>query len=147
MMRKYEIKRHVTEKKRPNQNSVEGCIQELQRRWYCNMFRTVELWDTICSQDHANHGVIYSRTTGKDTVGGTDRWDTRHISIPGFLFLQPSMVQRRFRTWRDQARKIPRILPSHRISHELLDFSSKQNTDVQNNCTTSHKFGITNRTM
>ena len=47
LMRKYEIKGHVTEKKYPNQNSVEGCIQELRRRWYCTMFRTycpISLW-------------------------------------------------------------------------------------------------------
>ena len=107
----------------------------------------VELWDTLCSQDHANHDVICSRPTGKDTVGGTDWWDTRHISIPGFWFLQSGMVQRRCRTWINQTREIPRRLPSHRISHELLGFASKRNTDVQNNRTTIHIFGITNRTM
>ena len=32
VMRKYEIKGHVTEKKWSNQNAVEGCIRELQRR-------------------------------------------------------------------------------------------------------------------
>ena len=64
-----------------------------------------------------------------------------------FGFYKSSMVQIIFRTRRDQTRKIPRSLPSHRISHELLGFASKRNTDVQNNRTTSHKFGITNRKM
>ena len=64
-----------------------------------------------------------------------------------FGFYESIMVQRRCRTWRDQNSKIPRSIPSHRISHELLGFASKWNTDVQNNRTTSHKFGITNRTM
>ena len=77
----------------------------------------VELWDTLCSQDHANHGVICSRPTGKDTVGGTDWWDTRHISILGFWFIWLSMVQRRCRTSRDQTKKISWSLPSHSISH------------------------------
>ena len=39
-MRKYIIKGHVTETNRSNQNSVEGCIQELRWRWYRTMFRT-----------------------------------------------------------------------------------------------------------
>ena len=39
VIRKYEIKGHVTKTKRSNQNAVEGCIQELQRRWYRTMFR------------------------------------------------------------------------------------------------------------
>ena len=57
-MRKYEIKGHVTETKWPNQNEVEGCIRELLQRWYCIV------WDTLCSQDYANHGVSCSRPTG-----------------------------------------------------------------------------------
>ena len=89
-----------------------------------------DLWDTLCSQDYANHGVICRIHTGKDTVGGTDWWDTRNISIPGFWFLRLSMVKRRRRTWRDQTRNIPWSLPLHRISHELLAFSRKRNTDV-----------------
>ena len=40
LMRKYEIKGHSTETKRPNQNAVEGCIREIRRRWYRTMFRT-----------------------------------------------------------------------------------------------------------
>ena len=40
VMRKYEIKWHVTEKKQSNQNAVEVRIQELQQRWYSTMFRT-----------------------------------------------------------------------------------------------------------
>ena len=40
MMRKYEIKSHVTETKLPNQNTVEGYIREILRIWYRNMFRT-----------------------------------------------------------------------------------------------------------
>ena len=46
-MRKYEIKGHVTEKKRSKQNAVEGCIQELFRIWYRTMFRIycpIALW-------------------------------------------------------------------------------------------------------
>ena len=107
----------------------------------------VELWDILCSQDHANHGAICSRPTGKDDVGGTYWWNTRHISIPLFWFLRSSMVQRRCRTWRNQTREITWSLPSHRISYDLLGFASKRNTNVQNNHTTCHKFGITNRTM
>ena len=107
----------------------------------------VELWDTLCSQYHANHGVICIIPTGKDNVGGTDWRDIRYISIPEFWFLRLSMVQRRCRTWRNQTRKIPWSIPSHRISHELLGLSIKRNTNVQNNRTTSHKFGITNKTM
>ena len=64
-----------------------------------------------------------------------------------FGFYKLGLVQRRCMSWRDQTRKIHRSLPLHRISHELLGFASKWNTDVQNNRTTSHKFGITNRTM
>ena len=33
---------------------------------------SVELVDTLCSQDHSNQGVICSRPTGKDTIGRTD---------------------------------------------------------------------------
>ena len=40
VLRKYEIKGHVTETKRSKQHSVEVCIRELQRRWYNTMFRT-----------------------------------------------------------------------------------------------------------
>ena len=47
VMRKYEIKRHVTETKRSNQNAVEGYIQELRRKWYRTMFwtyRPIAMW-------------------------------------------------------------------------------------------------------
>ena len=151
-MRKYKIKGHVTETKR-----LKKCSRRMHTRTTTEMVsyhaqdvltqRFVELWDTLCSQDHENHGVICSRPTRKDVVGSTDWWENRHISIPGFWFLRSGMFQRRCRTWRDQTRKIPRSLPSHRISHEVLGFVSKWNTDVYNNHTTSHKFGITNRTM
>ena len=40
VVRKYEIKGHVTETKQPNQNAVEGCILELWLRWYSTVFRT-----------------------------------------------------------------------------------------------------------
>ena len=46
-MTKYEIKGHVTEKKRSDQNSLEGCIRELQQRCYRKMFKTyclIPLW-------------------------------------------------------------------------------------------------------
>ena len=52
-MRKYEIKGHVTEKKRPNQNAVEGCIRELRRRWYRTMFRT------YCPKAFWSYGIPY----------------------------------------------------------------------------------------
>ena len=108
---------------------------------------SVEVWCTLCSQDPSNHGVICSRPTEKDTVGSTYWWDTRHISIPVFWFIWSVMVQRICRTWRNQNRVIPWGLLSHRISHELLGIFIKRNTNVQNNRTTIHKFGITNITM
>ena len=40
MIRKYEIKGHADEPKRSNQNPVEGCIRELQRRWFRTILRT-----------------------------------------------------------------------------------------------------------
>ena len=79
--------------------------------------RSVELWDTLCRQNHANHGVICSRHTGKDNVGSTDWWDNRHISIHVFWLLKLGVVQRRCRNWRNQTRDIPWSLPPHRISH------------------------------
>ena len=78
VMRKYEIKGHVTEKKRPNQNAVEGCIQEIRRRWYRTMFKTycpIALWGygiPYVAKMMKNNSVICSRPTGKDTVGDTD---------------------------------------------------------------------------
>ena len=151
-MIKYEIKGHVTETKLPKK-----CSRRMHTRTKIEMVSyhvhevfpqsPVEFWNTLCSQYHANHSVICSRPTCKDTVGSTDWWYTRHISIPGLRFLRSGMVQIRCRTWKNQTREIPRSIPSHRISHELLGFASKRNTDVQNNCTTSHKFGITYRTM
>ena len=54
VMRKYEIKGHVTETKRSNKNAVEGCMRELQRRCYRTMFRT------YCSRDLWNYGTITS---------------------------------------------------------------------------------------
>ena len=53
VMRKYEIKGYVTETKRPNQNSVEGCIRELQQRWYRTMFRT------YCPKSLWSYGIPY----------------------------------------------------------------------------------------
>ena len=47
VIRKYEIKGHITGKSRSNQNTVEGFIQELRRRWYRPMFRTycpIAMW-------------------------------------------------------------------------------------------------------
>ena len=47
LVRKYDIKGHVAEANRSNQNPVEGCIRELRRRWYRTMFRTYcprKLW-------------------------------------------------------------------------------------------------------
>ena len=61
------------------------------------------------------------------------------------ISLAVSSKDRKYRA--DRTRKIPRSLRLHMISHELLGFSSKRNTDVQNNRTKSHKLGITNRTM
>ena len=53
VMRKYEIKGHVTETKRSNQNAVEGCIQEIRRRCYCPMLRT------YCPRSLWSYGVPY----------------------------------------------------------------------------------------
>ena len=52
-MRKFEIKWHVTETKRSNQNAVEGCIRELRRRWYRTMFRT------YCLRALWSYGIPY----------------------------------------------------------------------------------------
>ena len=52
-MRKYEIKGHVTETKRSNQNAVEGCIQELRQRWYRAMFKT------CCPRALWSYGILY----------------------------------------------------------------------------------------
>ena len=52
-MRKYEIKGPITETNRSNQNSVEGCIREIRRRWYCTMFRT------YCPRARWSYGIPY----------------------------------------------------------------------------------------
>ena len=39
-MRKYGIKVHNTETKISNQNPAKGVIQELRKKWYCEMFHT-----------------------------------------------------------------------------------------------------------
>ena len=38
IMRKYDIRGHIAESGRSSQNPVEGCIRELQRRWFRTMF-------------------------------------------------------------------------------------------------------------
>ena len=53
VMRKYEIKGHVTETKRSNQNEVEICIREIQRIWYRTMFRT------YCPRALWSYGIPY----------------------------------------------------------------------------------------
>lgn len=49
-IREYEIKYHVSQPRRPNENPAEGCIRELKKRWYRIMMKRKvprRLWDFI----------------------------------------------------------------------------------------------------
>ena len=77
VMGKYEITGHVIEP-----NGKPKCSGKMHTRTTTEMVlyhvqevlpqRSVKLLDTLCIQDHSNHGIICSRPIGEDTVGSTD---------------------------------------------------------------------------
>ena len=65
MIRKYDIKFHVSEPRKPQQNPAEGGIREIKRRWYRIMTKKAvpkRLWD---------YGLVWICETGNLTVSSS----------------------------------------------------------------------------
>ena len=85
-MRKYEIKGHATETKRPKKDTVEGCIREIQGRWYRTMFRK------YCSKSLWSYGIPYeakimqiTASFAADLQGRINKRSYCHLGLDNFV--------------------------------------------------------------